>query len=259
MLINAFFLPRHENLEADVCIVGAGPAGISIAMELLSAKCSVIMLEGGGLRFNHHHQFMHRAKVHGRDYIQPETTRRRQFGGTSAVWSGKCRRLDPIDFETRSWVPHSGWPISADDVEPHWPRAHDLCGLGPYDYSVDGSILGDSGLEAKLFRFSHPLHFGKEYGPALRDSQNVRVLLHANAVEVLLNPDGGSVSQVLCATRFGQRFGVRARYFILAGGGLEVPAAAPQFEKRPAGGRGQCARSCGALFHGSHRHVRRRG
>ncbi|HEY5984611.1 MAG TPA: FAD-dependent oxidoreductase, partial [Anaerolineales bacterium] len=101
MLIDARSLPAGEQLETDVCVVGAGAAGISIAKELAGASRRVMLVEGGGLTFEHRSQFLHRGQSRGRETPAPENTRRRQFGGTTAAWFGRCRPLDEIDFEAR--------------------------------------------------------------------------------------------------------------------------------------------------------------
>jgi choline dehydrogenase-like flavoprotein len=221
MLIDARALPSGTVLETDVCVVGAGAAGISLAREFAGAQFSVMLLEGGGLHFEHASQFLHRGIVRGRPYGPLETTHRRQFGGTTAVWFGRCRPLDAIDFEARPWVPNSGWPLSRSNLDPYYARAGTLCELGSNDYSVGSGALGESGLEAKLYRFSPPTHFGQKYSPLLLSARNVRLLIHANAVSLLLDRGGTAATRVNCATLNGKKLSVAARMFILAGGAIE--------------------------------------
>ncbi len=123
MIIDAQALPADQVLQADVCIVGAGAAGISLAREFSGSQFAVILVEGGGLTFEHRSQFLHRGLSRGRAYLPPENTRRRQFGGTTAVWFGRCRPLDAIDYETRAWFPNSGWPLAKSEVDAYLPRA----------------------------------------------------------------------------------------------------------------------------------------
>jgi choline dehydrogenase-like flavoprotein len=223
MLIDARNLPENENLETDVCIVGSGAAGLSLAKEFAGAQFKVVVLEGGGLKFEHRSQFLHRGTNHGRAYWPLEVTHRRQLGGSTAVWFGRCRPLDPMDFESRSWIPHSGWPFSKSELDPFYDRAWRLCEVDPGDAAEDSEALRRCGLESRPFYFSPPTHFGQAYLPELRRAANLRVVVHANAVRIDLEADGSRVSQIRCATLNRKTFSVTARIFILAAGGLETP------------------------------------
>ena len=223
MLSDARTFGSGTELLADVCIVGAGAAGISLAREFSGAQFKVLLLESGGLKFEHTTQFLARGENAGRSYIPLETTHRRQFGGTTAVWFGRCRPLDEIDFEQRPWVASSGWPISKSDLDPFYVRAHAICQLGEYDYRVNTEALGGSGLESKVFFFSPPTHFGKVYLPQFQRAENIHTVIHANASNISINSDGNIVSQIECTTLNKKAFSVKAKIYILAAGGVENP------------------------------------
>jgi choline dehydrogenase-like flavoprotein len=228
MIIDARSLPDRTVLQADVCIAGAGAAGIALAREFLTTGIKVLLLEGGDLKFSHHNQFMYRGESTGRDYLPLEFTRRRQFGGTTVTWSGRCRPLDEIDFEARPWIAHSGWPFSKKDLDPYYERAHAVCQLGPCDYSPaawqsEAPAKTNDSLEVKIFQFSPPTDFGAAYRSELERASNVQVFLNANVVRIELDPDGRSVSRLECRSGRGRGFQTAARVFILAAGGLEVP------------------------------------
>ena len=48
MIIDARTLADGATLEADVCIAGAGAAGMTIALDLRASGLSVLLLESGG-------------------------------------------------------------------------------------------------------------------------------------------------------------------------------------------------------------------
>ena len=223
MLIDARSLPNHEQLNADVCIVGAGAAGISIARELVREQFTVILVEGGGLKFEHRSQFLHRGKSRGRNYPPPENTRRRQFGGTTAAWFGRCRPLDAIDFEARPAIPNSGWPFDKSELDKYAARAADLCQIEPSGFDMAKDPLASTGLESKLFHFSPPTHFGQAYLKDLQEASNMRVVLHANAAEIELDESGTRTTHIRCLTLSRKEVRVAARIFVIAGGGLENP------------------------------------
>ena len=101
MFTDARTLSPGQILETDVCIVGAGAAGITLAKEFAGADFRVLLLESGGMGFEHRTQWLYSGENSGRPYFSQEFTRRRQFGGTTVVWFGRCRPLDEMDFEAR--------------------------------------------------------------------------------------------------------------------------------------------------------------
>ena len=123
-----------EQLNSDVCIVGAGSAGITLARDLMHEGINVLLLEGGGTDFDSQTQALYRGRNIGMDYYDLDESRLRFFGGTTNIWGGRCIPLDPIDFEKRDWVPHSGWPISAEDLTLWYKKAQETLQLGEFSY-----------------------------------------------------------------------------------------------------------------------------
>lgn len=230
MFFDARALPSEGILEADICIVGAGAAGIALAMEFQKTPLKVLVLESGGFDFEHRSQFLYQGESSGRAYQSLEFTRRRQFGGTTHIWFGRCRPLDEIDFQERSYLPHSGWPFSRAHLDPYYARAHMYCQLERYDYDPDHwagekdekEKIGSAGLEIKIFKFSPPTNFGRQYRSELEQASSIHVFLRANVTGISLDQDGKRVSYVRCATLQKKTFRVKAREYILAASGLEV-------------------------------------
>ena len=220
-------LPKGETIEVDVCILGAGAAGITLAREFANTHFSVCLLESGGLTPRREDQALYRGEVVGADYHALERCRLRFFGGTTNHWGGTCRPLDPIDFEPRAWVPHSGWPLSRDALLPYYRRAQAVCELGPLAYEVaEWPTLrplptpGDE-LVTRLFQKSPPTRFGSRYRRDLMKADNVTTFLRCNAVELATNDAGNVVTRVRVATLDGTRFEVAAKTFVLALGAIE--------------------------------------
>ena len=115
-----------SEIHTDVCVIGAGPAGISLVRELRNSSLDVCLLEsGGGPDWVERTQDLSRGVDPnvGWPYQPLEATRVRLLGGTSIVWEGACLTLDAADFQVRPWVPHSGWPIARNALEPYYRRA----------------------------------------------------------------------------------------------------------------------------------------
>ena len=134
MLIDLEKSTNDVLLEADVCIVGAGAAGVALARDLMNAGRDVCLLEGGGMDYEGKTQSLFEGKNVGMEYYDLDHSRLRFFGGTTNIWGGRSVPLDPIDFEKRDWVPHSGWPITLDDLQDYYRIAHDSLELGEYNY-----------------------------------------------------------------------------------------------------------------------------
>jgi choline dehydrogenase-like flavoprotein/nucleoside-diphosphate-sugar epimerase len=235
MILDARELPEEAVLQADVIIIGAGAAGITLALELIGSAQQVLLLESGGLDFEDASQALYAGRVTDeRMHSPPIEYRRRQFGGSTAIWGGRCMPFDAIDFEQRDFVPESGWPIGLDDLMPYYPAANRLCEAGEFDYSANSALPkplrpmiqgfhGDSFTDDTLERFSCPTNFAQRYGHKLAASANVRVVLHANVTHIGLTEAADQVELVRIQTLSGRRLQARAKQFVLATGGLEVP------------------------------------
>ena len=130
MFTDARNLPDHTTLEADLAIIGGGVAGITLARTLAGNKTRVCVIEAGGLEFDPQVQSLYDGENAGIDYSTSQT-RMRFFGGSSNHWGGYCRPLDPIDFETRDWVPFSGWPFAFDELTPWYEPAAEIVQIAP--------------------------------------------------------------------------------------------------------------------------------
>ena len=218
-------------LHADICIVGAGAAGISLALQFEHQKTTVMVLESGGRRRESASQALYQGSLAGPlPHPPPHRFRRRAFGGATAIWGGRCVPFDPIDFSNRPWMPGTPWPIGYDALLPYYNHAAALCEIGDFDFAASpGSRPILPGFQQGHFtqssieRFSCPTNFSARYGARLDAAKNITVLLHANVQEICTTSDGLAASSLSVATLAGRRFTVQAKTFVLAVGGLEVP------------------------------------
>ena len=126
MWLDARQLPQGQVLDCDVCIVGAGAAGITIARELAGSGLSVLLAEAGGADYDDASQAFYKGRSIGLG-LDPETTRLRQLGGSTNHWGGRSHPFEADDFAERPWVPHSGWPFARGALEPFYGPARAIC------------------------------------------------------------------------------------------------------------------------------------
>jgi choline dehydrogenase-like flavoprotein len=232
MLCDARKLSNEELIETDLCIVGSGPAGISIARELRGRGYQICLLESGGRQPERQAQRLNRCQSTGYP-IQLSLSRVRAFGGTSRWWwpdqTWACRPLDPIDFEARPSVRYSGWPFDRAHLEPFYKRAHKVNELGPYDYDPKGWTtactpelpLAAPEIESTMFQHA-PGTFNSRYDDLVR-SDDVTLFLNASVTDLVPNDAYQCVERVEVRRDDGSRFFVRPQFVVLAGGGIENP------------------------------------
>jgi choline dehydrogenase-like flavoprotein len=217
-------------VEADICIVGGGAAGITLAREFIGTRFSVLMLEGGGLEAEAATQKLYDSEVVGLPHSGVHDGRARVFGGTTTLWGGQVLRLDAFDLQKRSWVPYSGWPISREELEPFYARADRVLQLGPRISYRD--LCTSFGLQAPEFdparlymecsQWSPKPNFGMTYRQELKNASNISVLLHANVTSVVSNATAVTVEKIEFRTLSGKHGTAKARAYVICCGGIET-------------------------------------
>jgi choline dehydrogenase-like flavoprotein len=225
-------IPADSVIEADLCIIGGGPAGITIARQFMNSGVKVVLLESGGRDVDPETQSLYRGENVGLHYERLDANRSRFLGGSSNCWGGWCREFDEIDFEQRSYIENSGWPFSRATLEPFYQRAGEICEVKTSDYTLEGhrAAIEKEGLAwfpvkepitSVVNQFSPPTRFGIVYGNDLETAANIQTLLFANVTELETDPEGRTVTGVKVATLAGGRFRIKAPVVVLSAGGLE--------------------------------------
>jgi len=233
MFVDARQIASGTVLEADVAIVGAGAAGISLALELVGTGLSVCLLESGGMEFAWPSQSLYTGRNVGLPYYALDSCQLRYLGGSTNAWGGWCKPFDPIDFEQRSWVEQSGWPFPISALAPFYRRAHELCQVSTDDYDLERAMaelnhprakplpLDPQWLETTIYRFSAPTRFGNVYREALRKATDLRCYLNANVLAIKSDSTARAITHLAVGTLSGVRFEFKAKHYVLAAGGIE--------------------------------------
>jgi choline dehydrogenase-like flavoprotein len=226
MHVDARHMENHSTIEGDLCIIGAGAAGISLAREWMHSSFKVILLEGGGFDVDDRMQDLFRGKNTGQRYYPLQSSRLHLFGGTTAHWAGFCSPLDPIDFEQRAWVPNSGWPIRRQDLDSYYRRANKIVEIDSDQYSLPYWQQKDPDLVSlpfdsqvvwnKIWQFSPPTRFGSKYRQDIVGSRNVHLYTYANVVHIEANEQASMVQELIVKNLQGKEHRVRATHYVLA-------------------------------------------
>ena len=214
-----------DHIRTDVAIIGAGAAGLTVARRLIDGGRQVTLLESGGLDFSRDTADLNIGENIGQRYYALDEARLRFFGGTSAIWGGRCAELDPIDFEKRDWVAHSGWPITWDELQPWYGEARRLLGVSGAPGSgewLERLNLADVEVDHWVFdsRFDR---FAYRNQKDLIAHPRMTLILHATVRQLIPSEDGHRIVRIEVVSPAGTRLIVEANAVILAAGGLENP------------------------------------
>lgn len=229
MLVDARNIPDGELIDTDVCIIGAGAAGIQLAREFIGQQFRVTLVESGGLEFDMETQALSQGESTGHSYMPLESSHLRAFGGSTNLWGGTCRPLDESDFEKKDWMPFSGWPIAKTDLDPFYKRAQVACQLGPYEYRTEAwqtpdalpfALQGDQ-IITNIFQQSPPTNFGRVYRDEVTNATNVNTYIYANVVNIETIASAELVKHLQVATLSGNKFKLSCRIVVIAAGGIE--------------------------------------
>jgi choline dehydrogenase-like flavoprotein len=207
----------------DVCVIGAGPAGITLARRLASHGLTVALMEAGGLEFSEESQAVFAGESVGLTFPDLEVARLRYLGGSSGHWNGLCRALDEKDFLARPENPDAGWPIGKADLDPFADEVHEILDLVPIEDGAAAASSDAPGFHRIHYFRSAPTRFGEKYLAELEAAPEIALALHANLVDLRLNDTldavTGAVFKGYAADDAG--FTVTAATYALCCGGIE--------------------------------------
>jgi choline dehydrogenase-like flavoprotein len=262
MFIDAETLQDETTFRADIAVVGSGPAGIVLALELANAGYEVALIESGRLHFSEAIQNLGEASSFDPQFHAPmsECTRR-QLGGTSIIWGGRCLPYDPVDFDRREYIHNSDWPIAYEEIEGYFQRAcnYFFCGKSEFNIknipnvkqkSIVPGLPDAEVITSTLERWSLPTNFGKEYFNDLKQSEKIKVLYSLTCTEIETNDQGIQVELLHAKTLGGKTIHVKCQKYVLAGGALNTTRLLLSSDRKHLGGIGNHSGLLGRFYMG---------
>lgn len=217
---------------ADVCIVGAGIAGIVLAHSIVSkSNLRVVVVESGGphedagvsAALNHveHARRVHAGSLEGRA---------RCLGGTSTLWGGALLSLQREDFEGVGVDREGAWPLGLDDLQPYYTRALKLFGVERPDFGIGSLPAGLRRSQTTDVPDFEPRYamwppFARRnlwalLGDSLQRGGRVSFLPQTHFTRWELD-DAGRVRAIACTGAEQRELRIVATHFVLASGCIE--------------------------------------
>ncbi|MGE3106877.1 MAG: GMC oxidoreductase [Phycisphaerales bacterium] len=211
--------------EFDVCVIGAGAAGLVLA-ELLSSDPTpmrVCLLEAGPERFRDRCEpFVVRSLL--KEHLGVNEGRVTAFGGATNTWGGGLIRLSAADFEALDGRPDTAWPMSYDSMVPHYQAIERLFGFTAGTESVvlrepaggaedAGVIVRRREIPVLPFRSKN---FAQRFGAGLRSNEHVRILCDSAITSI--HASDGEVSHVDVVVAGARHHRIVAKRFVIAAG-----------------------------------------
>jgi choline dehydrogenase-like flavoprotein len=200
-----------------VAVIGAGPVGLKVALDLADAGIDVVLIESG------------RQDLSDAEIAEPlrhapmALSVQRGFGGTSRLWGGRAVAFDPIDFADRDWLPESGWPLTEAEIRPWYATAAAFLDCGPPLFSEawpDALPQHLDGLRLDaLERWCAQPDMARVHGERVKAHPKIALALDTTVLRIAVDPVGHAALEV---AQGANRLTLTPRAIVVAAGGVET-------------------------------------
>ncbi len=214
-----------ERNGAPLCVVGSGPVGLSLAVDLARRGIDVLLLESGTRAAHAEVQALSDADIADparHDDMAIAVARR--LGGTSHLWGGRCLPYDPVDFAPRGWV-DARWPITHAALTPYWPRAVAATTSGAAVFTAGEALWPEADREFgvdSLERWANVQSSAAVFRAEIEGNPHLEVRTLATLVGLDFSDNGAVIALEVAHSLSGQRVRVPVRRLVLAAGGVET-------------------------------------
>ena len=229
MLLDLNEIDQELSLEGEICIVGGGAVGLTMAARLARAGQRVVVLEGGGASLERRSQDLHRGASVGHPLQNVNVGRYRVLGGSTVFWGGQVVPVDAHTLQKRPWIAECSWPIDTDTLSPYFAECYRLLGLTDVELNDDRiwqqlgiSARLDPSLEILLTRWVPQRNFSKLFREEINKNPNLTVIVHANVTGFAMDETRQRVARVEARSLSGRKVSLKPHSTVLAGGSLEI-------------------------------------
>jgi choline dehydrogenase-like flavoprotein len=231
MQIDLEDVPAGTKFESEICVIGAGVAGLLLSTRLAGYGFKVNLLEAGGRELEDRSQDLYKSEMRGRFHMGTTEGRFRTFGGASTRWGGQLLAYPDEVFTTRERMGNVGWPITQDEIRAYYPDIFKIMGVNDLPFTDEflekfGNRQEVSSPEVRV-RFSKFAPFPRRnlagtLGKQCVASDRITVYLHANTLSLELAGDGSRVEFAKVRNYQGGEFRFKAQNFIICTGTIET-------------------------------------
>lgn len=230
MLLDLHSATGSEFPAPDVCVIGAGAAGIVLATELAKQGKRVVILEGGGRTLELSSQALYDSTIIGHPHDGIHNGRFRVYGGSTTRWAGQLLEFTANDFAVRPWITGTGWPFGKETLQPYYARALTIEGMVGVEtddarvWRVAAGAVPDLGsnITPYLSRWTPEPNFVHLHGKGVAEADHIALYLHANVCGMAFDDAGRRIVAVTCRTLDGRTVEFHANTFVLCMGGIET-------------------------------------
>ena len=198
---------NSKNLNFDIVIIGAGPAGITLSLQFNKTDLKIALVESGERYFSESSQEYYQGKVEGDFPRNLDEARLSMFGGTTGHWGGSCRSLDKHDFLK--------WPIKKKDLDEYSSETAKILKI---KNSFKNESLNED-LDIIEYQQSKS-NFSDDYFHQIKDSTNIHLFLRTTMTEI--NGENFYTKNIKCYSKDDKKFfKLNGKIFVLATGGIE--------------------------------------
>lgn len=245
-MINDLNLIDTEQISIDtqLCIIGAGTAGLFLGHRLRSLGVRVLNLEAGSLVSQTPQALGQQCFQMGMPYRGSDVGRSFGLGGTSVLWGGQLIPVSPSDMANRFLPELDAWPVTYDEIFPYFSKVKQNFGLSCNTSSDDLALiqnkfpdLANLSPEFKL-RLSEWLpfktrNFSRAFSSEIETDPEWNIWINAEVLDLLHSSNSGRnfITKVKAVSKTGKQLEVKAETFVISAGTLESTRILLEFDE----------------------------
>ncbi len=214
---------KNRELTYDVCVVGSGFAGITIARELAAKGKIVALLEAGGDDWSDESDDIYDGKIITGDGLEYwGLNRQRYLGGSSNCWSGLCVPFDAVDFEQKEIYDFPNWPIEKYEFDQFFDRAADIIDITEKSFAAPKNDRWQNS-KMRIIEKVHspPTRLNEKYLSEISAAENIDLILNCNLTDIQLSRNLSHVEKIITKNYRDEKFTFNAKRFVIACGAVE--------------------------------------